>query len=90
MIKHGENTDDSDNTFDSSLSSCRVCYSGEVSGAFGEGNKYGSSLINSCKCRGSSGLYHRYCLEKWINGIEKESPLICEVCMSPYNVKMYV
>uniref|UniRef100_A0AC35U2C6 RING-CH-type domain-containing protein n=1 Tax=Rhabditophanes sp. KR3021 TaxID=114890 RepID=A0AC35U2C6_9BILA len=88
MMKDKENADLSDSTFDLSKAICRVCYSGEDSGAFGEGNKYGSKLISACKCSGSSGFYHTYCIEKWIKSAEGEGNRICEICLSPYNFKV--
>ncbi|CEF63493.1 Zinc finger, RING-CH-type domain and Zinc finger, RING/FYVE/PHD-type domain-containing protein [Strongyloides ratti] len=76
--------DDHENVTNISLAVCRICFSGETSGAFGEGDTYGTNLMNSCGCTGSCGYYHRYCLEEWINKTKARS---CELCKESFYMK---
>uniref|UniRef100_A0AC35TLJ1 RING-CH-type domain-containing protein n=1 Tax=Rhabditophanes sp. KR3021 TaxID=114890 RepID=A0AC35TLJ1_9BILA len=90
MVKHNEKADLDLNTNDLSQGVCRICYYDEESGPFGEANKNGSRLINACECSGTSGLYHRYCIEEWVKSSACNQPLTCEICNTPYKFKMYV
>uniref|UniRef100_A0A0N5C6Q9 RING-CH-type domain-containing protein n=1 Tax=Strongyloides papillosus TaxID=174720 RepID=A0A0N5C6Q9_STREA len=76
--------EDEGNMANVSLAVCRICFSGETSGAFGEGDMYGTNLINSCGCTGSCGYYHRYCLEEWINKTKAKN---CELCKESFYMK---
>jgi len=58
---------------------CRICHGGEFSGPFS--NKNAEPLISPCHCRGTMGLYHRSCLEKWLSSSNTE---ICEICKFQY------
>ena len=68
-ITFGENTSKS-----SSVVFCRICHEGENSG---------ERLISPCRCRGSVGLVHRTCIEKWLTMVNIDS---CEICKQKYSV----
>mmetsp|Transcript_11185 Transcript_11185/g.17574 ORF Transcript_11185/g.17574 Transcript_11185/m.17574 type:complete len:269 (-) Transcript_11185:38-844(-) len=69
---------------------CRICKGGEDEGP----------LVKVCRCRGSCQWVHRVCLQKWLESrpgsslrgyAEGQGPrpeLRCEVCGSPYDVKV--
>uniref|UniRef100_A0A0N4ZS04 RING-CH-type domain-containing protein n=1 Tax=Parastrongyloides trichosuri TaxID=131310 RepID=A0A0N4ZS04_PARTI len=79
LVKNNE-----DKIADVSVVVCRICFSGDISGAFGEGDMYGTNLLNSCACTGSCGYYHRYCLEEWMN---KANTRNCELCKETFYTK---
>jgi hypothetical protein len=58
---------------------CRICHSGEQSCAIA-----GEPLISPCNCRGSIGLYHRSCLERWLSS---KAAHTCEICRYQYRVQ---
>jgi len=62
---------------DGGIAVCRICHSSEISCPFSNGEP----LISPCDCRGSTGLYHRTCLERWLSSSNKEK---CEICKFPY------
>ena len=65
---------------------CRICHSGEQSSLI-----KGEPLISPCNCRGTSGLYHRSCLEKWLSTrrADASEPLStrCEICHYEFDVE---
>ncbi|KAL3108407.1 hypothetical protein niasHT_015329 [Heterodera trifolii] len=58
---------------------CRICYSGEESGP-----NDGEPLISPCHCKGTMGLYHRTCLNKWLVVSQRTH---CEICQFKFQLK---
>lgn len=54
---------------------CRVCYT--------EGNVERGPLVASCACKGSLGLAHKGCLERWLRERDTDR---CNVCLHRYAV----
>uniref|UniRef100_A0A914HYH1 RING-CH-type domain-containing protein n=1 Tax=Globodera rostochiensis TaxID=31243 RepID=A0A914HYH1_GLORO len=63
----------------SSPAVCRICYSGEESGP-----NEGEPLISPCHCKGTMGLYHRTCLNKWLVVSQRTH---CEICQFNFQIK---
>ncbi|XP_023233228.1 E3 ubiquitin-protein ligase MARCH2-like isoform X1 [Centruroides sculpturatus] len=55
----------------SDVRKCRICFSNE------------EPLISLCHCRGSVGLVHRKCLEKWLETGKIDT---CELCRKNFNI----
>eukprot|EP00658_Telonema_sp_P-2_P024218 TRINITY_DN19725_c0_g1_i1.p1 TRINITY_DN19725_c0_g1~~TRINITY_DN19725_c0_g1_i1.p1 ORF type:complete len:390 (-),score=70.84 TRINITY_DN19725_c0_g1_i1:526-1695(-) len=64
---------------------CRICKDGE------------GELLSPCNCQGSTGALHEECLSQWIaaqreaeaeHGPNGRNPMVCEVCLSEYNVTL--
>ncbi|KAK8784592.1 hypothetical protein V5799_009042 [Amblyomma americanum] len=53
---------------------CRICFRGCLEEA----------LVEPCKCRGSIGLVHASCLEKWVS--QRRNPR-CDICAFAYQVE---
>ena len=49
--------------------SCRICLES-------------GDLISVCACRGTQGLVHKECIQRWI---DIKSARTCELCLAPYN-----
>ncbi|VDO05891.1 unnamed protein product [Rodentolepis nana] len=65
-------------TFDSSEiierpSNCRICYDGTS-----------NTLISPCRCRGTVGLLHKSCLERWL---QVSQTISCEICGYKYKLR---
>ncbi|CAD5216441.1 unnamed protein product [Bursaphelenchus xylophilus] len=58
---------------------CRICHSSDVSGPVP-----GEPLYSPCRCKGGMGLFHRYCLEKWL---ETSKTTSCEICKFKFQVR---
>uniref|UniRef100_A0A914UVD0 RING-CH-type domain-containing protein n=1 Tax=Plectus sambesii TaxID=2011161 RepID=A0A914UVD0_9BILA len=63
---------------------CRICHGGEFSAPFTSKNAAGEPLISPCFCRGTMGLYHRTCLERWLGTSNTDR---CEICKFLYVVE---
>mmetsp|Transcript_33962 Transcript_33962/g.66314 ORF Transcript_33962/g.66314 Transcript_33962/m.66314 type:complete len:182 (-) Transcript_33962:467-1012(-) len=74
---------------DEGAEECRICKCGEKEGP----------LFRACQCRGSVQYVHTECLQKWLevrpgglprcrDGEEINTKLSCEVCHSPYTIKI--
>ena len=50
---------------------CRICHEAGVREA----------LLSPCKCRGTLGLVHRSCIERWLSTANTDS---CEICSFRY------
>uniref|UniRef100_A0A0R3RH26 RING-CH-type domain-containing protein n=1 Tax=Elaeophora elaphi TaxID=1147741 RepID=A0A0R3RH26_9BILA len=59
---------------------CRICRSGEPSIAHDKSTDH-EPLISLCLCRGTIGLYHRSCLERWLALSDRS---VCEICHFTY------
>ncbi|GMT17049.1 hypothetical protein PFISCL1PPCAC_8346 [Pristionchus fissidentatus] len=55
---------------------CRICHCGETSIPY-MGATGGEPLISPCHCKGTMGLYHRSCVEHWLN---LSGTTRCEIC----------
>ncbi|XP_049790342.1 E3 ubiquitin-protein ligase MARCHF2-like [Schistocerca nitens] len=53
--------------------SCRICLMGDN----------GEPLVSPCKCRGSMGMVHLSCLERWLS---QHSRNYCELCLFEFPV----
>ncbi|KAM7533308.1 hypothetical protein Aperf_G00000126530 [Anoplocephala perfoliata] len=51
---------------------CRICYDDK------------KNLISPCRCKGTVGLLHKPCLERWLQISQKVS---CEICGYKYNLR---
>ncbi|VDP15214.1 unnamed protein product [Soboliphyme baturini] len=58
---------------------CRICHSGEFSSP-----TKGEPLISPCNCRGTVGVCHRTCLEKWLSSSNTDK---CELCNYHYSTE---
>ncbi|KAH7718083.1 E3 ubiquitin-protein ligase MARCH2 [Aphelenchoides avenae] len=57
---------------------CRICHSSEKSGPTD-----GEPLISPCRCKGTMGLFHRTCLNRWLRQCKKDH---CEICKFKFEV----
>ncbi|VDM42764.1 unnamed protein product [Toxocara canis] len=62
---------------------CRICHSSEASIPY-NGNVPGEPLISPCNCKGTMGLYHRSCLERWLT---TSRTTCCEICKFSFQIK---
>ncbi|VDO20703.1 unnamed protein product [Brugia timori] len=60
---------------------CRICRSGEQSIAHDDKSAAHEPLISPCFCRGTIGLCHRSCLERWLASSNRS---VCEICHFTY------
>ncbi|PAV73013.1 hypothetical protein WR25_13433 [Diploscapter pachys] len=63
---------------------CRFCLSGEKSIPYFGSGPGGEPLINYCNCRGATGLYHKSCMEHWLNTSRTSA---CDVCKAGFVFK---
>jgi len=61
---------------------CRICHSGDTSCAYNS-SMPGEVLISPCLCKGTTGLYHRSCLERWLI---TSATTHCEICQFVFDV----
>lgn len=54
-------------------SNCRICYDGTS-----------NTLISPCRCKGTVGLLHKSCLERWLQVSQTVS---CEICGYKYKLR---
>ncbi|XP_077508057.1 uncharacterized protein LOC144119262 [Amblyomma americanum] len=54
---------------------CRICY---------RGSRSGGPLLSPCVCKGSMGLTHRTCLERWLRERDTDQ---CNVCLARFRVR---
>jgi hypothetical protein len=59
---------------DNSGLSCRICFAGKSKG----------HLISLCNCKGSVGLVHRHCMQKWLQVKASDK---CELCDTKLVIK---
>ncbi|EJW87495.1 hypothetical protein WUBG_01594 [Wuchereria bancrofti] len=59
---------------------CRICRSGKQSIAY-DNSTANEPLISPCFCRGTIGLCHRSCLERWLASSNRSA---CEICHFTY------
>lgn len=52
---------------------CRIC---QISGNSSDKDVV-ELLVSPCECRGSLGLVHKFCMEKWLNMRNQDT---CELC----------
>uniref|UniRef100_A0A914ZL30 RING-CH-type domain-containing protein n=1 Tax=Parascaris univalens TaxID=6257 RepID=A0A914ZL30_PARUN len=64
---------------------CRICHSSEASIPY-NGAAPGEPLISPCSCnyRGTMGLYHRSCLERWLTTSKTNC---CEICKFAFQIR---
>lgn len=55
---------------------CRICYRGATPDS--------GPLLSPCACKGSIGLTHKRCLERWLQGRDTDH---CNVCLRAYAVR---
>ncbi|KAH9378199.1 hypothetical protein HPB48_010440 [Haemaphysalis longicornis] len=55
---------------------CRICYRAA--------NANSGPLLSPCGCKGSIGLTHKQCLERWLQGRDTDQ---CNGCLHRYNVR---
>ncbi|KAK6104319.1 RING-variant domain family protein [Brugia pahangi] len=60
---------------------CRICRSGEQSIAYDDKSAAHEPLISPCFCRGTIGLCHQSCLERWLASSNRS---VCEICHFTY------
>ena len=58
----------------SSKTFCRICHEDDSFDA----------LISPCKCSGTSGMIHKWCLEKWLSSSNHDS---CEICRFQFRIR---
>nr|CDS25931.1 E3 ubiquitin protein ligase MARCH3 [Hymenolepis microstoma] len=54
-------------------SNCRICYDGTS-----------NTLISPCRCKGTVGLLHKSCLERWL---QVSQTISCEICGYKYKIR---
>uniref|UniRef100_A0A9J2PSA1 RING-CH-type domain-containing protein n=1 Tax=Ascaris lumbricoides TaxID=6252 RepID=A0A9J2PSA1_ASCLU len=62
---------------------CRICHSSEASIPY-NGVAPGEPLISPCSCKGTMGLYHRSCLERWLTTSKTSC---CEICKFAFQIR---
>nr|XP_037275880.1 E3 ubiquitin-protein ligase MARCHF2-like [Rhipicephalus microplus] len=61
---------------DSAHRMCRICFRGV--------NEERGQLVAPCSCKGSIGLTHKSCLERWLRQRHTDH---CDVCLARFNIR---
>ncbi|KAL3245428.1 hypothetical protein MRX96_017987 [Rhipicephalus microplus] len=61
---------------DSAHRMCRICFRGA--------NEERGQLVAPCSCKGSIGLTHKSCLERWLRQRHTDH---CDVCLARFNIR---
>ncbi|PAV78831.1 hypothetical protein WR25_07640 [Diploscapter pachys] len=68
-------------TSSTNSSVCRFCHCGEKSGNFFSCEKFAKAF---CRCRGTTGMYHKSCMEHWLMVSKTD---FCDICKAKFIVK---
>ncbi|PAV79915.1 hypothetical protein WR25_23890 [Diploscapter pachys] len=68
-------------TSSTSSSVCRFCHCGEKNGNFFSCEKFAKAF---CRCRGTTGMYHKSCMEHWLMVSKTD---FCDICKAKFIVK---